>query len=83
MTYFATAGKENVDRTLELVKRVVEELGIKNVIVPKQNLKDIVVDKNKLEKINVIPVKTIDEVLKVALDWTGKEHVLKKIRKPK
>ena len=33
MTYFETAGKENIDETLELVKRVVEELGIKNVIV--------------------------------------------------
>ena len=33
MTYFETAGKENIDKTLELVKRLVEELGIKHVIV--------------------------------------------------
>ena len=33
MTYFAVAGKENVDKTLELTKMVAEEHGIKNVIV--------------------------------------------------
>jgi hypothetical protein len=33
MTYFKVAGKENIDKTLELVKRMAEEHGIKNVIV--------------------------------------------------
>jgi hypothetical protein len=33
MTYFEVAGKENVGKTLELVKRMAEEHGIKNVIV--------------------------------------------------
>jgi len=33
MTYFEVAGKENIDKTLELVKRMAEEHGIKNVIV--------------------------------------------------
>ena len=33
MTYFETAGKENMDKTLELVKRIAEELGVKEVIV--------------------------------------------------
>jgi len=33
LTYFETAGKENIDKTIELVKRIAEELGIKNVIV--------------------------------------------------
>jgi hypothetical protein len=33
MTYFEVAGKENVDRTLDLVKRMAEELGMKKVIV--------------------------------------------------
>ncbi len=33
MTYFKIAGKENVDKTLGLVKRMAEELGMQNVIV--------------------------------------------------
>ncbi|MEK6949631.1 MAG: S16 family serine protease, partial [Nanoarchaeota archaeon] len=55
--------------------------GIKQVIVPKANLKDIVVPKEKLEKIKIIPVETIGEVLKEALDWTGKQDILRKILK--
>ncbi len=33
MTYFEKEGKENIDKTLELVKRYAEELGIKNIVV--------------------------------------------------
>ena len=33
MTYFEVPGKENVDKTLELVKRLAEEHGVKNVII--------------------------------------------------
>ena len=55
------------------------EAGIKNVIVPKTNLKDIIIDKDKINKIKIIPVETITDVLKVALDWTGKQRILKKI----
>ncbi len=55
------------------------EAGIKNVIVPKTNLKDIIIDKDKIKKINIIPVETIVDVLKVVLDWTGKQNVLKQI----
>lgn len=55
------------------------EAGIRNVIVPKTNLKDIVIDKTKVGKINIIPVETIIDVLKVVLDWSGKQKILKKI----
>jgi Lon-like ATP-dependent protease len=55
------------------------ETGIKRVIVPNANLKDIVIDKNKLKKIKIIPVETIEQVLREALDWKGKEKVLKKL----
>lgn len=55
------------------------DVGIKRVIVPHSNLKDIICDKNKLSKIKIIPVKHINEVLKHALDWKGKEDILKKI----
>ncbi len=55
------------------------EAGIKRVIVPKANEGDIVIKKDKLDKIKVIPVVRIEEVLKEALDWEGKEAILTKI----
>ncbi len=55
------------------------EAGIKNVVVPKTNLKDIIIDKDKMKKIKIIPVETITDVLKVVLDWKGKQSILKKI----
>ncbi|MCK4859449.1 MAG: ATP-dependent protease LonB, partial [Candidatus Omnitrophica bacterium] len=59
------------------------EAGIKTVIVPKSNFKDIIVPEQKLSKVKITPVDTIGEVLKEALDWKGKEHILKKILKKK
>jgi len=55
------------------------DTGMKKVIVPKSNMQDIVVDKKKLDKIKVIPVDNISQVLKEALDWKGKQQILKKI----
>jgi Lon-like ATP-dependent protease len=57
------------------------EAGIKNVIVPQSNLKDIIIDKKQLNKVKIIPVERIEEVLKHALVWKGKEAILKKISK--
>jgi len=57
------------------------EAGIKKVIVPKSNLNDIIIDKDKLKKIDLIPVDNIAQVLKIALDWKGKEKILKQIEK--
>ncbi len=57
------------------------EAGVKQVIVPKANMQDIVVPKEKLAKIKVIPVETIGEVLREALDWTGKQDILGRILK--
>ncbi len=55
------------------------ETGITKVIVPKSNVKDIILDKAKAAKVSIIPVETIVEVLREALDWKGKEAILKKI----
>lgn len=57
------------------------DAGIKKVLVPKSNIQDIVVDKEKLKKIKIIPVETIVDVLKEALDWKGNQQILKKILK--
>lgn len=56
------------------------DAGIKRVLVPKSNVQDIVIDKKKLSTIELIPVDHINEVLKEALDWTGKKDLLKKIQ---
>jgi len=55
------------------------EAGIGTVLVPKSNLKDIVISKDKLKKIRIVPVESISEVLKVALDWTGKKSIFERI----
>jgi Lon-like ATP-dependent protease len=57
------------------------EAGMKQVIVPRSNLQDIIIEKDKLKKVKIIPVSSIEDVLKVALDWNGKKDILKKIVK--
>ena len=60
--------------------------GIKTVLIPDENEKDLAeIPKNVIEGLKIIPVKTVDEVLKVALtkslspiDWVekiGRAHV--------
>jgi len=56
------------------------EAGIKNVIIPKSNEKDVSLSKDQLNKIKIIPVNTIDEVLKQALDWSKHKDLVKKIK---
>ena len=55
------------------------DVGIKTVLLPKSNLQDIVIEKSKLKKIKIIPVTTIEEVLKYTLDWNGKKKLKEKI----
>ena len=57
------------------------DTGIKKVMVPKSNLQDIILDNGKKDKIKIIPVNTILDVLKEVLNWKGKENILKKILK--
>jgi Lon-like ATP-dependent protease len=54
------------------------DAGMKNVIIPRSNEGDIVIDKEKLKKIKIIPVETIKDVLKNALDWKGHKDILDK-----
>ncbi len=57
------------------------ECGIKQVLVPKANVNDIHLDKVDLMKIRIIPVDCIYDVVKEALEWKGKEHILRKLKK--
>ena len=55
------------------------DAGVKKILVPKSNMQDIVIQKEKLKLLKIIPVETISEVLKEALDWKGRKGVLKTI----
>ncbi len=59
------------------------DAGIKTVIVPKSNIEDIVLDNIQKKKIKIVPVERIEQVLKQAIDWKGKEKYLKKIKNEK
>ena len=54
--------------------------GITNLIIPKANLNDVILSEENRKKIKIIPVERIEEVLKEALDWKGKENILKKLK---
>jgi Lon-like ATP-dependent protease len=53
------------------------DAGVKKILVPKSNIQDIVIEKEKLKLLKIIPVETISEVLKEALDWKGRKGILK------
>ena len=57
--------------------------GISQVLVPKSNMQDIVLSKAQLEKIKIIPVATVTDVLENALVWNGKAALKKKMLKKK
>jgi ATP-dependent Lon protease len=55
--------------------------GISRVIIPKTNEKDVFLSKEKRNKIKIIPVSTIQEVLTEAMVWHGKEQILRRLKK--
>ncbi|ASJ10790.1 ATP-dependent protease LonB [Thermococcus sp. P6] len=57
------------------------EAGIKTVIIPRSNEKDVFLSRDKAERIRIVPVDTIDEVLEVALEeGDEKRELLKRVR---
>jgi Lon-like ATP-dependent protease len=55
--------------------------GIKTVLIPKSNIGDVMIDDTYKQKIKVIPVVTIEEVLERCLMGKRKESFLQKIKK--
>ena len=55
------------------------EMGIKTVLVPKENMRDVLLDDKYIDKIKVIPVETLRDVLQYALVGSRKENLLKKL----
>ncbi len=54
--------------------------GIKRVLIPYSNLKDVLIEDRFKEKIEVIPVETLTDVIQNALEGPGKEELLKKLK---
>lgn len=54
--------------------------GIKKVIVPKSNLQDVLIEDQYKDKIQIIPVETLPEVIEHALTGPGKEALLEKLK---
>lgn len=57
--------------------------GIKTVLIPKSNLQDVLIEKKFEDKIKVVPVGTLPEVIDHALVGEGKEELLRKLRSMK
>lgn len=57
--------------------------GMKTVLIPKSNLQDVLIEKQFEDKIKVIPVENLPEVINHALVGEGKEELLAKLRSMK
>ncbi len=56
------------------------EAGIKRIIIPFQNLRDVMIDKKYRDKIEIIPVETIQDVLQnVLVHGSEKDGLIKKL----
>ncbi|MEF8878977.1 MAG: ATP-dependent protease LonB [Candidatus Thermoplasmatota archaeon] len=59
------------------------EAGIKKVLVPKANLKDVMIEDKYKDKVEVIPVETLTDVVEHAFAEPGKSTLVKKFKKMK
>jgi Lon-like ATP-dependent protease len=54
--------------------------GISRVLIPKSNLRDVLIEDYYKDKVKVIPVATLIDVIENALEGTGKAELLKKLK---
>jgi Lon-like ATP-dependent protease len=59
------------------------EAGIKKVLVPRANLNDVLIEDKFSERVKVVPVETLSEVIDNALVGPGKEELLRKLQQMK
>lgn len=57
------------------------QAGIKTVLIPKSNEKDVLIEEKYVDKISVVPVSTIEEVLESSLIGRRREGLLKRLKK--
>jgi Lon-like ATP-dependent protease len=55
------------------------EIGLKRVLIPEENMKDVLLEDKYVGKIEVIPVRVLNDVLQHALVGARKEGLLKKL----
>ena len=55
------------------------EMGLKKVLIPKANLKDVLLEDRYVDKVEIIPVETLGDVLEHALVGKKKDSLLKKL----
>jgi Lon-like ATP-dependent protease len=55
------------------------EIGLKKVLIPEENMKDVLLEDKYIGKIEVIPVRTLNDVLVHSLVGSRKEGLLKKL----
>lgn len=55
------------------------EMGLKKVLIPKANFKDVILENKYMDKIEVVPVETISEVLENALVGPKKDGLLSRL----
>lgn len=56
------------------------DAGIKKVLIPKANMGDVMLSKKDAEKIEIIPVQTLDEVIAHAMVGEYKDELVKRVR---
>jgi Lon-like ATP-dependent protease len=54
--------------------------GINTVLIPKANLNDVLIEEKFKDKVEIIPVETLTDVLENALIGEGKEELMKKLK---
>lgn len=57
------------------------EAGIKKVLIPKSNMNDVLIEEKYKNKIEIIPVETMNDVLEHALIGSGKKSLLNRMQK--
>jgi len=57
------------------------EAGIRKVLIPKSNLEDVLIEDHYREKIEIVPVETLSEVLEHSLLGKGKKGLMDKMQK--
>jgi Lon-like ATP-dependent protease len=56
------------------------EAGIEKVLIPYANVGDVMLDKRNEGKIEIVPVRTLDEVIKHAMVGAGKDELAERVR---
>ena len=56
------------------------DAGIKKVLIPKSNLNDVLIEDKYINKIEIVPVETLADVIENALTGEGKDELLKKLK---